>query len=145
MTKELPLGAIEFDYQKFPSATHQSFKDECDINKIMSRIMKTGIDPFADRVAAQNFIDCTQVPDFMEAQDQVNAMYAYFESLPSSIRLRFENQPAQLVEFLSDLDKNGQEAIELGLIQAPAKPAEVAPKAPEAVEPAAAPEPAQKA
>jgi phage internal scaffolding protein len=111
------------DYSSAKDRTHQSFKDECDINKIMSRILKTGIDPFQDRAAVANFLDCTKVPDFMEAQNQIKLMYDYFDSLPSSVRGRFQNDPAQLAEFLSDLDANKDEAEALGLIKPPA-PAE---------------------
>ena len=37
-----------------------------------------------------------------------------FESLPSELRAKFENDPAKLISYLSD-DKNNAEAIKLGL------------------------------
>ena len=37
-----------------------------------------------------------------------------FESLPSELRGRFENDPAKLIDFLSD-ERNNAEAVKLGL------------------------------
>jgi hypothetical protein len=122
---ELRLGQRSFDYEKFPGRTKQSFKDECDINKIMARIMKTGVDPFFDRVQMGKFLDLEHFPDFMAAQNHINAMYAYFGRLSSSTRSLFNNDPSNLVDFLSD-PKNKDEAVKLGLLAAD-KPVEAAP------------------
>ncbi|MDR1337938.1 MAG: hypothetical protein LBJ73_02830 [Rickettsiales bacterium] len=124
---ELRPGQRSFDYQKFPGRTKQSFKDECDINKIMARIMKTGVDPFIDRVQMGKFLDLEHFPDFMAAQDHINSMYAYFDRLPSSVRALFDNNPSNLVDFLSD-PKNKDEAVKLGLLSAD-KPVEASSEA----------------
>ena len=58
-----------------------------------------------------------------------------FMALPANIRERFNNDPAELVDFVSD-DRNRSEAIDLGLVPPPAKPDGVIPS-PEVAKPAA--------
>lgn len=96
------------------SRTHQSFRDECDINVLMRRYMATGILP--DNVNSQEarFLDCTE-SDFQSAMQLVAGASSLFNQLPSSIRNRFDNEPAHLLSFLSD-ESNRAEAEEMGLI-----------------------------
>ena len=117
-----------------PSMTKQSFKDECDINVIPARYEHTGMyyDPLTTRGScAPPFDDFTAVPDYMDAQNFVIEAGEMFDALPSRIRKRFNNSPAQLLEFLAD-SANVSEAISLGLISAPVEPG---------LEPQAQPEP----
>ena len=115
-----------------PSMTKQSFKDECDINVILARYENTGMyyDPLTTRGSrAPLFDDFTAVPDYMDAQNFVIEAGELFNELPSRIRRRFDNSPSKLLEFLSD-PANGDEAISLGLVSAPApiiEPVEPAP------------------
>lgn len=95
--------------------TKQSFKDECDINKIMQRVLKTGIDPFADRVASGKYVDLTQMPDFRTAMDTIVSAKNFFDSLPSQVRARFDHDPALLADFLAN-PANADEARKLGLL-----------------------------
>lgn len=107
-----------------PSMTKQSFKDECDINVILARYENTGMyyDPLTTRGSrAPLFDDFTAVPDYMDAQNFVIEAGEMFDALPSRIRKRFDNSPAQLLEFLAD-SANVSEAISLGLISAPVEP-----------------------
>ena len=48
--------------------------------------------------------------------NRVLAAKTEFESLPAQIRARFQNDPAQLIEFLQD-ENNRPEAEELGLVE----------------------------
>ena len=57
----------------------------------------------------------------MDAQNFVIEAGEMFDALPSRIRKRFNNSPAQLLEFLADT-ANVSEAISLGLISAPVEP-----------------------
>lgn len=94
--------------------TKQSFKAECDINVIMERYQKTGVLDFAQKHEAQ-YGDCTGL-DFTAAMQVVVDARNMFNDLPSSVRARFGNDPAQLLDFVQH-PENREEAIKLGLVQ----------------------------
>lgn len=96
------------------SRTHQSFKDECDINVLMRRYMATGVLPDNINQQEARFLECSET-DFQSAMQLVAGASSLFNQLPSSIRNRFDNEPALLLSFLSD-EVNRSEAEELGLI-----------------------------
>lgn len=104
------------------SKTKQSFKDECDINRIMARYAATGTLDFVNRREAQ-FLDVSDV-DFQNAMRIVIESREAFMTLPSALRDRFQNDPAQLLGFLSD-ESNREEAIKLGLVIKPISAGEV--------------------
>lgn len=93
--------------------TEQCHKAKCDINNVIKRYMKTGT--LAQRMGNGLYGDFTNVSDFQVSLNRVNDAIQDFQSLPSSIRKRFGNDPAMLIEFISD-DSNYQEAVNLGLI-----------------------------
>lgn len=93
--------------------TKQSFRDECDINVIMSRYQQSGVLPVVS-VREGRFVDAPST-DYQEAMFQVADARSRFERLPARLRERFENDPGKLVAFLAD-DKNVAEARELGLV-----------------------------
>lgn len=99
--------------------TQQAFKDEADINFLMKRFEKTGILP-QGRQNAPVYVDATQF-DFTDAQNRVAEVRGVFSQLDARTRARFENDPARMLDFLSD-PANNAEAIKMGLM---AKPAEV--------------------
>jgi phage internal scaffolding protein len=124
-----------------PSLTQQHFKDECDVNTIMSRYLKTGFltDPLKPPTSRPMFGDFSSALDFHNAQTIIAEAQQTFDSLPSFIRDRFNNDPAQLLAFLGD-EKNKDEAIKLGIISptpeeapAPSEPVSV-PVSPQAKE-----------
>jgi len=92
--------------------TKQSFKDECDINRIMSRYYKTGLLEHVQTAVAQ-YLDVTGA-DFQDAQNLVAGANSMFHMLPSHVRTKFENSPAKFLEFMEN-PANAQEAISLGL------------------------------
>lgn len=117
-----------------PGRTKQAFKDECDVNKILARFQKTGVLDFVEKRQPQ-FGDVTGL-DFQNAMNTVTEAQEMFDELPSKVRNRFDNDPAQLLDFLSD-PANAGEAAKLGLIEMAEeeevpKPAEPAPESPEA-------------
>lgn len=140
MQKENKSGrnphALYFDE---PTLTVQSFKDECDINKIVSRALQ-GSDITHVNARVAQYGDFTNVPDFQQAQQLVIRANGMFMSLPAEVRERFANDPALMIKFLQD-PKNRDEAVKLGLVNppvaAPAAPGEPAAKA--AATPSAAP------
>jgi phage internal scaffolding protein len=93
--------------------TQQHFKDECDINNILRQFNITGLLP--EQAISPRYGDFTGISDYHTALNQVIAAEDEFMSLPAHIRARFENDPAQLIEFLNN-SENKDEAIKLGLV-----------------------------
>lgn len=103
-----------------PSLTQQSGKDECDINFIVERAKRGAALPVNPREPFYG--DFTQVPtDLRECLVEVKKAESAFMSLDAQVRRRFENDPAQLLDFLND-PNNRAEAISLGLVKAPVVP-----------------------
>jgi len=95
--------------------TQQHFKDECDINNILRQFNVTGLLPQA--ALTPRYGDFTGISDYQTALNQVIAAEDEFMRLPAELRARFENDPAQLIEFLEN-SENKDEAIKLGLVNA---------------------------
>lgn len=113
------------------SLAQQHFKDECDINNILRQFNITGLLPEAP--LSPRYGDFTGISDYHTALNRVIAAQDEFEALPADIRARFENDPAQLIDFL-DNPENRPEAEQLGLVQkAAAEVAEAAKNTPEKV------------
>lgn len=90
----------------------QQFKDDCDINSIMRKFQKTGA---IDHVAKHQPVYGVATPmDYHEAMNTITAAQSMFADLPSSLRRRFNGDPAELLEFVQNPD-NADEAKELGL------------------------------
>lgn len=102
-----------------PGRTLQSFKDECDINRIMKRYQQTGVIDHVNRAQPQ-FGDI-QAIDFQDGLNIVLEAEARFAALPSDVRDRFGNDPARLLDFVGK-PENAQEAVKLGLLDAPPAP-----------------------
>jgi phage internal scaffolding protein len=96
------------------SMTQQSFKNECDINFILSKYQKTGLVDHVNTYQG-NYSDVSNVPSYQEALHIVESAHTAFESLPSSIRKRFSNNPQDFLDFVHNPD-NLEEMKEMGLI-----------------------------
>jgi len=96
------------------SLAQQHFKDECDINNILRQFNITGMLP--EQAVSPRYGDFTGINDYHSALNQVIAAEDEFMSLPATLRARFENDPAQLIDFL-DNPENKNEAIKLGLVK----------------------------
>lgn len=107
-TKFVPEGA---------SLTKQSFKDECDIKKILEKHRKTGVWSGITGVYARKPLtgDFTASVDFQNAMNLVADAKQQFAQLPAKVRDRFINDPSRLLDFLND-SSNEEEAIKLGLL-----------------------------
>ena len=97
-----------------PSLAQQHYKDECDINNILRQFNITGLLP--ESPLSPRFGDFTGIGDYHTALNRVLAAQNEFEALPAQIRARFNNDPAQLIEFLDD-ETNRPEAEQLGLVE----------------------------
>lgn len=100
------------------SFTQQQFAEECDINTIVRRFGLTGQLPQNLRMPVSG--DFTEVPDYQSALNLVLQAQEEFLKVPAETRARFQNDPQQLMNFLS-VEKNRDEAIRLGLIEKPAE------------------------
>lgn len=98
-----------------PSLSVQDAKDECDVNKILERFAKTGVDAFASRQGLARYGDFSQVPaSYQEALTMVDAADKAFMSLPATVREKFGNDALNFVNFASD-PNNLPAMVELGL------------------------------
>lgn len=100
-----------------PSRTKQSFKDECDVNKIMQRFKKTMGAEYLSRFngyTGGQFGDFSMVSDYRSAIEQVSQAKGVFEALPAKVRSRFGNDPAEFLDFVQN-PKNVDELVNLGL------------------------------
>jgi len=95
--------------------TKQSFKDECDINNIMARYLKTGVLDYTNKREG-SYGDATSL-DFQSSMDLVARAKSSFSQLPAKLRARFNNNPGELLAFTEDAD-NYDEAVKLGLVKA---------------------------
>lgn len=111
-------GAREGWSSSVPSMTQQQFKDEADINYIVSMYDSTGVMPtfHGDGQPAQPvFGDFAELPD--NAQEMYNRMIQardHFNSLPLEVRKRFNYDPAAFLEFAEN-PNNANELVAMGL------------------------------
>lgn len=117
------------------SGVKRSFAQRADINDIVARYRRTGVLDYTSRVQGV-FADVSGMGDFRTACDKVVRLREAFESLPAIVRTRFNNDPANMVEFLRNTE-NREEAIKLGLVKKPEAPATPAAAAPDPAGPVA--------
>lgn len=107
------------DFSDSPSLTEQHHAADLEINRIVNRALRTGaVEPSLMRTFGK-YADATTAGDFLSANITYRKGVEAFEALPSDIRDRFHNDPVQLLTFIAD-EKNRDEAIKLGFIEAPA-------------------------
>lgn len=106
--------------------THQSFKDECDINSVMERHRLTGI--ARGSAGRPQYGDFSNLGDYQQALDLVAKADQLFGELPAKVRGRFNNNPDLFVQFCDD-PENAEEAVKLGIAAPPPKP-EIVPAEP---------------
>lgn len=110
----------------------QSMKDECDINQILAKGQETGLIRHV-RDNPGRYLDLPGEMDFQAALNLVHSAEQLFLSLPSSLRTRFQNNPAEYLAFCEN-PENEAEMRELGLL-------DPLPATPEGPEPDAGPAP----
>lgn len=109
------------------SLTTQDAKDDCDVNMILERMARSGLDPHESRKAQAQYGDWTQFPsNYQEAYNQVLQAQETFSQLPSQIRENFNNDPLQFLNYATN-PQNLPKLVEMGLatkIPEPEKPLE---------------------
>jgi len=101
------------------SRTKPEYVSQCGIKHIMQRHHMLGISPF--QTPNPDLYGKSVIMTYDEADRLVRATKEAFMLLPSTIRDRFHNNPAKLLNFLED-PKNRDEAIKIGLIMAKEEP-----------------------
>lgn len=94
--------------------TQQQFADDCDINLIVKKFLKTGILP--DSKVQPMYADVSEIKTFADYMNMIKIAEESFNSLPSEVRDRFANDPVNLVEFVED-PANVQECLRMGLME----------------------------
>lgn len=80
------------------SLTQQQFKDECDVNKIIDRLVRCG--ESLPMPSMEDFVDVSDIGDYQKLLDKVSRVDETFYALPSDIRAYFKNDPAEFVAVL---------------------------------------------
>ena len=101
------------DFSESPSMTEQSHSRGCDIHNIMSKYEKTGGIDHEKQYQGQ-YLDLPSSPDFHAAMNTIAQANSMFESVPSDIRKKFHNDPAQYIAFMQNAE-NYEKIVEMGL------------------------------
>ncbi|WNK13718.1 MAG: internal scaffolding protein [Microvirus sp.] len=123
-TPHSPQNKVSLIFPPNSDYTKQEFKNESDINIIMAQYQYTGELPNLNTNPA-NYMDCTGL-DYMEHMNQIVEANNLFAALPSSIRNRFQNNPAAFLDFVHD-PENKPEMQKMGLLD-PISPIVIPPK-----------------
>lgn len=95
-----------------PSLTQQQFKDDCDVNFIMDKYMKTGVWPATDKKGM--YADVSEIGDYQSMLEQVKLADEAMMTLPPELRNRFGGDPGAFIAYLQD-PANYEESVKLGL------------------------------
>lgn len=102
------------------SMTQQNMAAETDINNIMAKYEKHQILTHINKYAGE-YGDFSGVPDYREGLERIMAAEEMFQSLPAKIRDRFNNDPANFIEFATN-GENLPELRKMGLAPPEAEP-----------------------
>ncbi len=82
-----------------PGVAKQAMRDECDVNLIMAKFVKTG---FIEHVSSgvPSYVDMSEVTDYRTAIEHVRSVEEYFLGLPAEVRRRFDNDTVTFMEYL---------------------------------------------
>lgn len=113
-TRYAPPPSVGLEFRE-PSMTEQHFRDECDINHIVAQYEATGVIPQGTRQPLfGDFADFPQ--DLMASQKFFDDAHERFMQLPSELRKKFGNNPANLLTWLRD-PANTDDAVKYGLLE----------------------------
>lgn len=109
------LGCVVLDTSNCFVQQHDAA--DCDINNIMARYERDGVITHVNRYQG-HYGDFTGVVDYQTALHLVQDAEDCFMSLPAHIRKKFDNDPGQFLDFVSD-PANADAMIEMGLAVKP--------------------------
>ena len=89
-----------FDFKKDPPRQKQSFKDQCDINRIMDKAAQTGTLSHINQYEQQygDFADF----DYEDSMNRIAEANSMFYDLPAETRNEFGNKPSAFLAFVND-------------------------------------------
>lgn len=90
--------------------TKQSFKDECDINKILKKAQVKGGLSHVQKYPEAVYGEFDPGLDLFVARERIAVATQIFEELPSEVRREFRNDPIEFVTYANSLSP--QELIE---------------------------------
>lgn len=132
----LSLDPVTGELAPLPSMTKQEFRDECDINNVIKSFSQSGMFKHVSARAAEGqYLDLPDQVDYQESLDRIRDAQATFMTLPSALRRRFGDDPAEFLAFVHD-PQNTEELRTLGLanpLPTPTPPVEVKIVSPEPV------------
>lgn len=83
------------------SLTEQEHRNTVEIHHILAKYKATGLLEHTNQFQGQ-YLDMATAPDYQEAQNIIANAKSMFETLPSDIRLAFENNPANFLETMQN-------------------------------------------
>lgn len=106
---------LSLDFSATRSLTKQSPRDDLDVNRLVKRYGSVeNLASFANLSPVKpSFGDFTSPIDYAQSLEIIGKVDDAFSSLPSDIRFRFSNDPAELLDFLEN-PQNKAEAVRLG-------------------------------
>lgn len=107
------LSFLDEEGEQKTGLTEQHHKKDCDINHILRTYDKTGLITHVNTAQA-HYGDFTIVNEYQESLNLVMAAQEDFLAMPADIRKKFDNDPGQFMEFVTNPD-NLDEMRELGL------------------------------
>lgn len=96
------------------SKVQEQFADACQTDTIIRKYNMMGVNPFIAAGGSQ-YLDTTEIPSFVLAQNSQVKVREFFEGLPSDIRLKFNNDSAQFAEAVLD-PQNADYLREIGVL-----------------------------
>lgn len=104
------------------SLTRQSARKETEIGYILKKYTEQGVLAQVNP-NPEHYMDVSNVGSFQESLNYVIQAQADFLQYPAQLRKKFNNDPAEMIDFLAN-PENKDEAIKLGLLNAPEAPPE---------------------
>ena len=106
---------VQIFFDPATALTQQHFRDECDVNFIMSKYSSTSLLNHSEHFQG-NYGDFTDVQDYQTSLNEVMKAQEMFMSLPSRVRNRFANDPSEFLDFVGR-EENREEMKSLGLLK----------------------------
>jgi len=91
MPAKRPYPRLQQDFSG-DSLTQTHFTDEVNVNNIVERYDATGIDPYAERKAAETYGDGSY-REYLDAMLAVAELRSQFHELPQAAQTAFNNDP----------------------------------------------------
>lgn len=88
---------------KGESLTQQCFKKECDINNILSKHARSGLVEHLNTFEG-DYRDLSEPIDYQTALNVVINAKDAFDTLPSDVRKKFNNEPGEFLAFATNPD-----------------------------------------